>query len=371
MRVLVASAFEAGSQFAHAINTAKMAQGFASLGHEVFLVCRRDSGEGVSPEELAGVYGLTAPVRWMPLPQSLCAQRVNDLWGFALAALPTLAMVRPHLVFARNYVFPWVTSRLGIETCAESHAHTSNQGRPLLRLVSASKHRAFRAWVTISRRLAEHYRSLGVPAHKLMVLPDACDLRLFLRPNEVLTSLSPYSEAGPHVVYAGHLYDFKGIPTILDTAVRLPRVLFHFVGGWSEDIARQKSRAAQLGLSNVRFHGLQPQSLLPPYLWHADVLLLTHAADHPSAEWTSPLKLGEYLASGKPVIASDIPGIREWMTDKEVEFVKPGDPAVLASCIKGLLEDGTRARRLALAGLARAKSLSYERRAEALLDGVA
>ena len=41
MKILVASAFEASSQWAHAINTVKMAQGFARLGHAVTLVCRR------------------------------------------------------------------------------------------------------------------------------------------------------------------------------------------------------------------------------------------------------------------------------------------------------------------------------------------
>ena len=55
MRVLVASAFEAASQFAHAINTVKMAQGFARLGHQVTLVCRWPPGGKVPSAELAAL----------------------------------------------------------------------------------------------------------------------------------------------------------------------------------------------------------------------------------------------------------------------------------------------------------------------------
>jgi glycosyltransferase involved in cell wall biosynthesis len=366
MRILVASAFEAGSQWAHAINTVKMAQGFARLGHKVTIVCRQPLTGSVPPDRLAEVYGLTERLHWIQLPNTILSQPIGEHWKFALLALPAIFLVRPHMVFTRNYIFPYITSRFGIVTVAESHAHIDNKTEPFLRLVKATRHRAFRLWVTISQRLAAHYQSLGAPKEKLAVLPDAVDLSQFQQPEHL--PLSPYSDRGPHILYSGHLYDYKGIPTILEAAKLLPNINFHLLGGWPEDIAKQQQKAQQLGLNNLTFHGLKPHSAVPPYLWHASVLLLTHSQHHPSAAWTSPVKLAEYLASGTPVIASDIPGLRDWVTHNEVEFVPPDDPEALAEAIKHLLSDKSRAEQLREGGLRKAQELSYERRATAILQ---
>jgi glycosyltransferase involved in cell wall biosynthesis len=169
-------------------------------------------------------------------------------------------------------------------------------------------------------------------------------------------------------VYVGHLYDYKGIPTVLESAARLPDVHFHLVGGWPEDIHRQQRRTQELRLASVTFHGLKPHSAVPRFLWHADVLLLPLSQHHPSAAWTSPLKLGEYLASGTPVVATDVPALRDWVTDDEVEFVPPDDAGALAEGIRRVLRDKARAEQLRVAGLRKAQDFSYKRRAIAILE---
>jgi glycosyltransferase involved in cell wall biosynthesis len=369
MRILVVSGWEAASLRAHAINTVKMAQGFARLGHQVTLVCKRSPGGRVPPTELAALYGLTEPLRWIQLPGRVLRHRVGLHWSFACLALPVILRVRPDLIFARNYIVPWMSSRLGFTTVAESHAHPDNNTAPFLRLVSATRHRAFRLWVTISQYLADHYCSLGVPADKLIVLPDAVDVVQFGRPGELPPSL--YQKPGPHVAYFGHLYDYKGIPTILEAAALLPEVQFHLVGGLPEDIERQKARIEEMGLYNVTLQGLKPQSEVPPYLWHADVLLLPPSQYHPSAQWTSPLKLGEYLASGTPVVATAIPALRDWLTDDEVKFVEPDDGKAMAEGIMDVLRDPGYAMALSQKGLKKAQTLSYRRRAEKILERLA
>jgi glycosyltransferase involved in cell wall biosynthesis len=144
--------------------------------------------------------------------------------------------------------------------------------------------------------------------------------------------------------------------------------MFHFVGGWQEDIDRQQQRAKELKLQNVVFHGLKPQVDVPNFLWHADVLLLPPSQHHRSAAWTSPVKLGEYLASGTPVVATDILALKDWLTDEEVEFVRPDCPEALARGISRLLSERSRVEQLRVAGLKKAQALSYEKRAEAILQ---
>ena len=53
----------------------------------------------------------------------------------------------------------------------------------------------------------------------------------------------------------------------------------------------------------------------------------------------SPLKLFEYLASGKPIVSSDLPSIREIVSDDDVFFAVPGDSASLAAALECCLDE--------------------------------
>jgi glycosyltransferase involved in cell wall biosynthesis len=357
----------AGSLFAHAINTVKMAQGFARLGHEVTLICREGEHGRVPLGSLRETYALDTPMRWVQVPGKWGRDRAGVDWRFTLRVLPSVLRHRPQLVFARDYIAPAALSRLGIATVAESHAHPGTDTRPFRKMVMASQYDAFRGWVTISQRLADHYALLGVPSDKLWVLPDGVDLPQFTRPPEL--PLNPFASHpdGHHIVYVGHLYDYKGIPTILDAARHLSSCQFHLVGGWPDDIERQRAAADARQLTNVHFHGLLTQSAVPAYMWHADVLLLPPSARHPSAAWTSPIKLGEYLASRTPVVASDIPALRDWLDDTQAEFFAPDAGDALAAAIRRVVDEPSRRAGLVEAGWQRVQSLSYECRAGEVL----
>jgi glycosyltransferase involved in cell wall biosynthesis len=247
--------------------------------------------------------------------------------------------------------------------------------------------------VTISPRLREHYIARGGEAARIHVVPDGVDLGLF-SPRECESS---FEGAGPHVVYCGHLYDYKGVPTVLEAAGLIglgafadvegvghsptpprpsPRggggVRFHLVGGSHEDQTRVRATAALNQIRNVRVHGHVPHSEVAPYLWHANVLLLPPSAKDPSANWTSPVKLGEYLASGRPIVASAIPGLKDWVDAPAVRWFEPDDARSLADAIVAALSETpaqTQARQAAAAHLA--KSFSYPNRAGRILESLA
>lgn len=366
MRILVAGAFEAGSHWANAINTVKTAEGFARLGHQVTVLCRRPASGAHPPEQLALLYGLQSPLRWVQVSPAWWGRVLDGQWSFAFQGLLPLLTTWPDLVYSRSYVFPWLTASLGFATVAESHAHPDNATAAFRLYVRAAGKGRFRRWITISHRLVEHYQALGAPADKLAVVADAVDLDLFTPPAPLPPS--PYAPDGPVLVYAGHLYDYKGIPTILEAARLLPGVRFHLVGGWPRDVAMQEERVRAMGLANVVFHGIKPHAEVPVYLWHADGLLLPPSGQHPSADWTSPVKLGEYLASGRPVVATAIPALMDWLSEREVWFTPPDNAPTLARTIRTLLANPGEARARTAAASRRAQEFSYTRRAARILE---
>lgn len=366
MRIMVISGLGAGSQLAHAINTVKMAQGFARLGHDVTLVCQRDGDRRRRERELREIYGLTTDLRWIVLRDRLGGRPVGQHWKFAALALPHVVKGRPEFVFTRSYWVPRMTSRLGVPTAAETHAFAGSEAPEFLGMLNAVRRPSFRCLVTISPVLAEYYASRGAPSGKILVLPDAVDVEAFRPPRE--PGASPYEGPGPHIVYSGHLYDYKGIPTLLEAAQQAPDLQFHFVGGTEEDLQRQREAAERGSLRNVTFHGMKRQCDLPPFLWHADVLVLPPSGAHPSAAWTSPVKLGEYLISGRPVVMSDIPALKASVPAECAEYFEADRAGNLVDALRRVLHSPERRAQLVLAGGRLAETLSYESRARKILE---
>lgn len=130
------------------------------------------------------------------------------------------------------------------------------------------------------------------------------------------------------VMYVGHLYKWKGVETIIETAKRIvdDRFIFVIVGGTKEDVKKYEAIIKNEKISNIILTGGQPHDLIPQYLQLADVLLLPNVAtSNESINFTSPIKMFEYMAAGKPIIASNLPSIGEILNHNNATLVTPGD----------------------------------------------
>src|SRR5204862_7553625 len=122
----------------------------------------------------------------------------------------------------------------------------------------------------------------------------------------------------PTLIYVGQLYPWKGVDLLARALAEVPRAELLIVGGlpddpWRRGLAR---RAAELGVADrVRFSGPQPYARIPALLASADVALLPLAEGLIARCFTSPLKLFDYLAAGRPIVAVDFPTIREVLRD--------------------------------------------------------
>jgi glycosyltransferase involved in cell wall biosynthesis len=124
----------------------------------------------------------------------------------------------------------------------------------------------------------------------------------------------------------------------------------------------------------VEFVGMVEPSRVSGLLAKGDVLVLPSVGAGPAVNYTSPLKLFEYMAAGKPIVASNLPSIREVLRDGEnAVLVEPGSPTALTSGLRRVLEDRKLAERIASRAFDEVAEHSWDCRAErveALLNEV-
>lgn len=357
--VAVVSQVPLDSPRAHAINIIKTAGGFARAGHDVTLFCSPPE-TGDTAAALAAHAEPSLTIRTSPLA---------DPRAFADWAISEARRAGTGFLYARHFHAAIAAAEARIPATLETHAYPDSHNAALDEALLRTNHTSapLRAVSTISPLLRNHLIARGADPARVHITPDGVDTDLFSPPTSL--PASPFTTPRPNILYAGHLYDHKGIPTILACAKLLEHVNFHLLGGLDEDIARTRDSASRAALANIHIHGRVPHADVPRFLWHADALLLPISTTEPSHAWTSPVKLGEYLAAQRPIIASDITGLRNWADRPAVTWSRPDNPASLAAAIDAALREAPadaatrRARQLALA-----QAYSYTNRAMRLLD---
>lgn len=190
----------------------------------------------------------------------------------------------------------------------------------------------------------------GVPAAKVVVIHNGCDLRRFDVGHTSTASLRKYlgfPEDAPILLVVGRLEPQKGHRILLDALPviqrEFPSVRLVCVG---EGVLREElqARVHALGMDDaVRFVG--QQSNVPDWLALADVVVL------PSFYEGLPLAAVEALAATRAMVATSVDGTPEVVIAEETGLlVPPGDPGRLAGAIGRLLRDPGLRKRLAEAG---------------------
>jgi glycosyltransferase involved in cell wall biosynthesis len=368
---------------ANGIQTMETCAALARRGHVVRLLVRPDTAVpardpfeyyGVEPTrglsvERVTVAGPSAARRVASLAQALSKALAGsgdvvltrDL-GFASLFLRTRGSRSASLVYESHGFAPTVSeARPSMLTGAAAPSRAKQ--RRLLR-------REQRVWqtaegyATITQALADELVERFGPRRGLAVVPDGARLRpgrswSFPAPGQV-----------PVVAYSGHLYPWKGVDLMIDALARLPGVRGLVVGGHpaEPDAARLRARAEHLGLTaRIEFAGMVAPHEVPARLEAADVLVLPNPETPVSARYTSPLKLFEYLALGRPIVASDLPAFREVLTDRDDALLfQPGSADALAGAVRELLGQPALAERVAARARLRADDYSWDRRAERL-----
>ncbi len=237
---------------------------------------------------------------------------------------------RPDLIYGRHLHDCLIAAQCGYPTVHETHMPVWNRDHDKFQnefeaLISQA---AFRALVVVSNALSntflEKYPTLK---RRIIVYPDAAPDWTSSAP----TMRSDHDKI--KVVYVGGLYSGRGMELLVKLAPLCPWARFTIVGGTEDQIVKWRS-ALPKGTENFGFLGRKPHTQVFRYMTSADVLVApyqqsvrVHGNTGDTVRWMSPLKLFEYMAARRPIVASDLPVIREVLEhERNALLVDPTDP---------------------------------------------
>jgi len=227
--------------------------------------------------------------------------------------------------------------------------------------------------IVITRQLKACYVALGVDEHKIMVVPDGIDKkRLFGSLNQVEARQRLKISLDRKIIcYTGHLFQWKGVYTLAESAKYLPEnYAIYIVGGMEPDILALQSSVAEQQLNNITITGYVAYPEVPVYLGAADVLVLPNSSKaRISREYTSPLKLFEYMGARRPIVASDLPSIKEVLHHRENAYlVPPDDPKSLADGILQVMQNRGLSEHITKTAYAEIQDYTWDKRAGKIIE---
>lgn len=223
----------------------------------------------------------------------------------------------------------------------------------------------------LKRMLIERY---AVPAEKMVVIESGSNPSLY-KPLERESCLNKLGldQKARYVGFVGMFFRHQGIETLIEASPAIsasfPDVRFLIVG---DGVMMEKwtSKISEKGISKAFiFPGKVPYVDVPLYLNAMDVCVAPFTRDRGE---TSPLKLFDYFACGRPVVASDIASIHEILIESGAAIpIIPDDPGALAKAIIQLLGNPEKAEEIGRRGRRFVQSkYSWEANTERLIKAI-
>lgn len=374
MKILYLSGSYVPSRRASSIHVMRMCQAMASLGHEITLVTKENAAI-IEP-------GVTDDYAYYGVKPNFTIQKLsrpNTRGGglrftWEMYRLLSAFDTADTLVYSRELFGVWIAAKMGFQVVLEEHTLPASWLSVKLHKQLFRSRRLAR-FVVISCALRDLFAEKGFLSDvgRVLIAHDAAD--------PIAVDAGRADELFPEngkvrLGYVGHLYPGRGVDILLDVASRLESCELHLIGGTDEDLAFWQGQQIP---ENVFFHGFVNPGELGQYFSGLDILLMPYqervivaGGKTDTARWMSPLKMFEYMATGKPIISSDLSVLREVLTDgQNALLVPPDDIDAWETAVRRLQSDpglGARIGRQACEDFQ--KNYTWDARAKKVLQGL-
>lgn len=339
MKIFYLSGSIIPSKVANSIHVMKMCQAFAKNGHEIVLFVRT-SQEKIEDEYK--FYGVDKCFKIVKTKWPGFRGLGGLIYGYSVYK-KVFDLAIPDLLYSRDVYSLFLLRNLNVPFIYEAHTPPQNRVRYYLENVLFSN-KSFSRLVVISDALRLEYLKNFPKAsnERIIVAHDGADIPS----NDLNKTMNYYNlkDNKINVGYIGHLYQGRGMEIIAKLAELMSEVNFHIVGGSENDIMFWKNK---IKVSNLFFHGFIPNSQLQAFYINFDIMLAPYqkrvsgpGGKGDTVKWMSPLKIFEYMSFGKPIVASDLPVLKEFLKDKyNCLLCNPDDIIQWKNAITLLLND--------------------------------
>ena len=318
------------SKDGQAVHIEEMIQSLRSQGHQVMVVApgQRDQATG-------GSSGMGGQVAWVGRLRAALPKALYELMelGYSLVAyhrlLSAARQFKPDLIYERYNLFllagVMLKRKLRLPLFVEVNAplaeerqlHGGGLGLPALaRWAEAVVWRGADRVLPVTRVLAGHVAAVGVPAERIVVIPNGINEAHFAAAASPDAAKQRLGLTGALVLgFTGFVRDWHGMDLVIrwmaSAAAPAHARLLVVGAGPAQAALEQLALALHLG-DRVRFTGVIDRHAVPDHVAAFDIALQPAVV-----AYASPLKLFEYLALGKAVVAPATPNIMEVLRDEE------------------------------------------------------
>ena len=328
---------------ASAIHMMKMCQAMKGMGLNVELIFP----DYDKSRDIFEYYGIKEKFKIKTIPFTNIPGR-QGVHGLASSIYCLFKKGSFDIVITRNIVFAYIATKwFGIPTIYDAHHPLVNGGaRWMFNGFKNSDN--LKRFTTNSKGLAEIYLKEGLDEKKLVVAHNGVDLENFKisETKEQLRKDLGIPEDKLIICYCGNTYKGRGIELLISAAENYKNFYFLVVGGLREDNERYEKTVNSKKISNFELKGFVSHSLVPKYLLASDILVIPYTNEVTikggtnASRFTSPIKLFEYMAAGKPILSSELPTILEILEDgKTASLFEPGNSDSFCEKLDNLLDN--------------------------------
>ena len=377
---IMAGATTIPNEKAHSVQIMKMCEAFAKIGSEVELFTpdiRIDEKlSSIDPFKYYGIKNrfkitripcldLSSVYKYKYVKKSFYVQALSYAFTATLYALRR----NSDIIYTRDFYTALLLTVLGKSGNLAYEIHEFPRGyiRRFLELRMAKKIHCVFISSILKSLFEQHVHG------KFLVSPDGVDLGMFEGTDSKGATIKKVF--GVHssklVGYVGQL-SARGVKKGVDDLIKSMKYVDGvcvIVGGHDAEVKKYKDKVIENGLGDkIIFTGRVPHSDIPDYLIIFDVCVLPFPQEaYTNLRFLSPLKMFEYMASKKPIVATDLPTIREILNEENAVLVKPNDLKALAEGIRRVLEDEEFAKKIAEKAYEDVKQYTWEKRADGIL----